>query len=79
MSDLKGQSALTMLNQKASNLQFEPHPEMPPEIMGKTVAQLKAMGATELAHIDTRSDVKYHGMSPQVDVNLSPESQEKLR
>ena len=35
---------------------------MPPELMGKTLRELKAMGAKELATIDIRKSVKWHGM-----------------
>lgn len=51
---------------------------MPPELVGKTISQLKEMGAIEIATIDTRRDVKFSGMAG-IDTQLSPESEEKMR
>ena len=51
---------------------------MPPELIGKTIAQLKEMGAVEIAKLETRSDVKFHGFAG-IETELSPESEEKMR
>ena len=49
LSDLQGQSALDLMNQKMDGQTSAPLPQLPPELMGKTIAQLKALGATEVA------------------------------
>lgn len=50
-------------------------PQMPPELIGKTIKQLKAMGAVEIASISSKSGTRGHGFETQ----LSPEAEEKYR
>ena len=72
LSDLQGQSALDLMNQKMDGVTVGNLPQLPPELVGKTIAQLKALGATEVAQLDVGGTAKRNGM--QQEVNLSPES-----
>jgi hypothetical protein len=76
MEHFAGGSALDFMN-LADNPELM-KPQMPPELIGKTLAELKSMGATQIATIDTRSDVKFSGMVG-MDTQLSPEAEENLR
>lgn len=69
LSDLQGQSALDLMNQKMDGQTSAPLPQLPPELVGKTIAQLKALGATEVAQFDVGTSKG--GM--QREVNVSPE------
>lgn len=51
---------------------------MPPELIGKTLKELKAMGAKELGNVDFRSSKKWSGMSKDLTFD-SPEIDERLR
>ena len=51
---------------------------MPPELVGKTLNELKAMGAIELGNVDFRSSKKWSGMSKDMTYD-SPDADENLR
>ena len=53
-------------------------PQMPPELVGKTLKQLKELGATEIGHIDINSRGGTKGMKPQT-FSLSSEGEQKSR
>lgn len=86
----RGGSALDVMNEaeaenaalKATLPEGLEGPAMPQELLGKTIAELKAMGAEEIATVDTRSNnhgglssTKWSGM----DVQMSPDSEESYR
>jgi len=82
----RGGSALDVMNEaeaenaalKATLPEGLEGPAMPQELLGKTIAELKAMGAEEIATVDTRSGLsstKWSGM----DVQMSPDSEESYR
>jgi len=50
-------------------------PQMPAELAGKTIRQLKAMGAQEIASISSRAGTRGYGFESE----LSPEAEEKYR
>lgn len=54
-------------------------PQMPAELVGKTIKELKAMGAVEVGQVSTSDAVKFAGNRSMQEVSISPEAEEQAR
>lgn len=80
-----GQTALDKMNETDKDLEALKNqlalapdgisPQMPAELAGKTIQQLKALGATEMAQVTSRSGTRGHGF----ETKMSPEADEEHR
>ena len=65
--NFNGQNALDFMNSQVTHAVLPMGdtggPAMPPELMNKTIAQLKAMGATEVSSFHTNAQISKSGMT----------------
>jgi len=54
-------------------------PQMPAELVGKTIKELKSMGAEVVGSVSTQDAVKFAGNRSMQDVTISPEAEEQAR
>jgi hypothetical protein len=88
MDPFGGQSALDVMNEseEADRLLMGQmptidgsNPNFPPELVGKTIEQIKAMGAEEIGHIDFKPKKNAFGIHPDVSPTLAPDQEEEMR